>query len=270
MYLDRIVVTKKEEVEHLKSTLTISDAEKSIADLPPCRGFEDRLSRNRKRTMGLIAEVKKASPSKGLIREDFEPVELALAYEAAGADCISVLTDRVYFQGADEYLTQIRHAVNLPLIRKDFIIDPLQIYEARMIGADAVLLIAAILTKEQMQQYLQLARDLGMDALIEVHDERELDVVLELEGATLIGVNNRNLKTFEVDLNHTKMLIERMPEDVTIVSESGISSAEDIQWLTSIGAHAVLVGEHFMRQNDVSEAVHQLMGPLLQTANEQK
>lgn len=212
--------------------------------------------------MGLIAEVKKASPSKGLIREDFDPVELARTYEAAGADCLSVLTDVQYFQGANEYLTQIRQAVNLPLLRKDFIIDPLQIYEARLIGADAVLLIAAILSKQQLKDYLQLARDLGMDALIEVHDRSELETVLELQDASLIGVNNRNLHTFEVDLEHTRQLIDLMPKDVTIVSESGISSPEDIKWLASIGAHAVLIGEHFMRQPDVGAAVHHLMGSL--------
>jgi len=261
MYLDRIVVTKQEEVEQLKATLTVEHAERGIAKLPACRGFENALL-NRRRSMGLIAEVKKASPSKGLIRADFEPVGLAQTYEAAGADCISVLTDQPYFQGASEYLTQIRHAVDIPLLRKDFIIDPLQIYEARLIGADAILLIAALLSQRQMQDYLQLAKDLGMDVLIEVHDETELADVLQLEGATLIGVNNRNLRTFEVDLEHTRRLIEQMPQGVTIVSESGISRSEDIRWLESIGAHAVLVGEHFMRQDDVAEAVHHLLGPL--------
>lgn len=262
MYLDRIVVTKQEEVELLKSRLRVKDAERDIAQLPACRGFEHALSSARKRPMGLIAEVKKASPSKGLIREDFHPVELARTYEAAGADCLSVLTDVTYFQGANGYLTQIRQAVELPLLRKEFIIDPLQIYEARLIGADAVLLIAAILSKQQLKEYLQLARDLGMDALIEVHDRAELETVLELQGASLIGVNNRNLRTFEVDLEHTRQLIDLMPKDVTIVSESGISSPEDLKWLSSIGAHAVLIGEHFMRQQDVGAAVEQLMGPL--------
>lgn len=260
MYLDRIVATKKQEVELLKSNLTVSHAERGIAKLPACRGFREALTVKRKRQMGLIAEVKKASPSKGLIREHFEPVQLAAAYESAGADCISVLTDHAYFQGANEYLTMIRHAVSVPLLRKDFIIDPLQIYEARLIGADAILLIAAILTKQQLKDYHRLASDLGMDVLVEVHDEEELADVLEVEGVSLIGVNNRDLKTFEVDLDHTRKLIEKMPEGVTVVSESGISSPDDIRWLTSIGADAVLVGEHFMRQEDVAEAVRRLMG----------
>jgi len=268
MYLDRIVATKRQEVARLKETLSITDAERGIARLPACVGFERALSVARRRPVGLIAEVKKASPSKGLIRPDFEPVQIAREYEAAGADCISVLTDNPYFQGANEYLTQIRHAVSLPLLRKEFIIDPLQIYEARLIGADAILLIAAILTKRQLQDYLRLARDLGMDVLIEVHSREELETVLELDGATLIGVNNRNLKTFEVDLEHTKQLINLMPDHVTIVSESGISDPRDIRWLESIGAHAVLVGEHFMRQARVGEAVHQLMGPVFVRSEE--
>jgi len=268
MYLERIVATKQQEVARLKETLSVADAERGIAKLPACVGFERALAVKRRRPVGLIAEVKKASPSKGLIRPDFEPVQIAREYEAAGADCISVLTDNPYFQGANEYLTQIRHAVSLPLLRKDFIIDALQIYEARLIGADALLLIAAILTKQQLQDYLRLARDLGMDVLIEVHSREELETVLELDGATLIGVNNRNLKTFEVDLEHTRQLISLMPGNVTIVSESGISDPRDIRWLESIGAHAVLVGEHFMRQADVGEAVHQLMGPVLARSEE--
>lgn len=261
MYLDKIVVTKREEVERLRTMLHPAEAERRIAELEPCRGFAEALSAGKRhRSMGLIAEVKKASPSKGLIRPDFDPVQLARTYEAAGADCISVLTDEVYFQGANEYLTEIRRAVNRQLLRKDFIIDPLQIYEARLIGADAVLLIAAILSKQQLREYLRMARELGMDALIEVHSREELGMVLELDGVSLIGVNNRNLHTFEVDLEHTRQLIDLMPKDVTIISESGIASPQDIQWLESIGADAVLVGEYFMRQEDVAEAVHQLMG----------
>lgn len=269
MYLDKIVITKKEEVARLQESLTVQDAERGIGKLPACVGFEQALSQKRKRAVGLIAEVKKASPSKGLIRADFDPVKLAQTYEAAGADCISVLTDHVYFQGANEYLTQVRHAVQIPLLRKDFIIDPLQIYEARLIGADAILLIAAILTKQQLSDYSALARDLGMDVLFEVHSREELSTVLEVDGATLIGVNNRNLHTFEVDLEHTRQLIDLMPAGVTIVSESGIQDPKDIKWLETAGAHAVLVGEHFMRQDDVAAAVGHLMGPL-RTSTEQE
>lgn len=170
MFLDKIVATKQEEVAELKKGFTVSNMENIIADLPPCRGFKKALKEGRSRNMGLIAEVKKASPSKGLIRADFQPVEIARIYEKAGADCLSVLTDQPYFQGANAYLRRVREAVGKPILRKDFTIDPLQIYEARVIGADAVLLIAAILTDEQLKTFRKLAHDLGMDALVEVHD----------------------------------------------------------------------------------------------------
>lgn len=261
MFLDRIVATKLQEVEQLKASTSIAELERKIAELPACRGFIHSLTQNRKRKMGLIAEVKKASPSKGLIRADFAPDVLAAAYEKAGADCISVLTDAPYFQGANEYLQQVKQTVRVPLLRKDFTLDPIQIYEARAIGADAILLIAAILTQEQMRDYLQLAADLGMDTLVEVHDRKELETVLELD-AQLIGINNRNLHTFVTDLRTTEQLIPLIPKTATIVSESGIAGAGDIHYLGGIGAHAVLVGEHLMRQNDVERAVHDLMGPL--------
>lgn len=266
MYLERIVATKQREVEQLQTVLQKHEAERKIAQMPACRGFTSALAKRRKRRMGLIAEVKKASPSKGLIRPDFHPVRLAQAYERAGADCISILTDAPYFQGANAYLQNIREAVHVPLLRKDFIIDPLQIYEARLLGADAVLFIVAILSQQQLREYLQLAHDLGMDALVEVHSREELERVLELDSASLIGVNNRNLHTFEVDLDHTRQLMELMPKNVTTVSESGIASRQDIEWLTEIGAHAVLVGEHFMRQPDVEQAVIELLGPVSETS----
>ncbi|MDF2963456.1 MAG: indole-3-glycerol phosphate synthase, partial [Paenibacillus sp.] len=234
--------------------------EKDIASLPNCLGFERALAAGRNRSMGLIAEVKKASPSKGLIRADFEPVRLAQAYEAAGTDCISVLTDVEYFQGSNEYLSQVRQSVRVPILRKDFTIDLHQIYEARLIGADAVLLIAAILTTAQMKEFSAAARNIGLDVLIEVHDKEELDRVLELDAPTLIGINNRNLKTFVTDLKTTEELIAHMPKGVTVVSESGISQPSEIAYLQSIGAEAVLVGEHFMRQPVVEQAVHDLMG----------
>jgi indole-3-glycerol phosphate synthase len=258
MFLDRIVVTKLQEVEQLKQHLKISDAEREIADMPACRGFYQALTTRKQRSMGLIAEVKKASPSKGLIREDFHPVELALAYERAGADCISVLTDSDYFQGSNEYLKTVREAVNLPLLRKDFTIDETQIYEARLIGADAILLIAAILTTEQMRSYMALAKDLGLDTLLEVHDREELERALELD-AVLIGINNRNLQTFVTDLRTTEDLIRHIPTGKTVVSESGISSPQEMDYLQSVVAHAVLIGEHFMRQPSIEGAVLDLM-----------
>ncbi|MDB4867038.1 MAG: trpC [Cohnella sp.] len=261
MFLDRIVATKRHEVEILHRTLSVASAEKAISELPVGRGFE-RALRNRRRPVGLIAEVKKASPSKGLIRPDFHPVTLARSYEEAGTDCISVLTDTEYFQGSNAYLKQIREAVPVPLLRKDFTIDERQIYEARLIGADAILLIAAILTPAQLGSFYQLARDLGLDVLVEVHNRAELEMVLDMGRATLIGVNNRNLHTFETDLKVTEQLIGLMPPGVAAVSESAISTIDDIAFVRAAGAQAVLVGEHFMRQPDPGAAVASLLGPV--------
>ncbi|GJM68255.1 indole-3-glycerol phosphate synthase [Paenibacillus macerans] len=243
---------------------SLADAERRIAELAPARGFHRALASGRKREMGLIAEVKKASPSKGLIRPDFHPVELAKSYEAAGTDCISVLTDETYFQGSGAYLSAIREAVKVPLLRKDFVIDERQIYEARLLGADAVLLIAAILSDAQLRDYLKTAAALGLDALVEVHDREEMERVLALGTAGLIGINNRNLRTFEVSLETTAALAELVPPEVTLISESGIRTREDIAYLAANGAKGVLIGETFMRQADVGQAVHELMGLLPQ------
>jgi indole-3-glycerol phosphate synthase len=267
MFLDRIVATKRIEVEALRRGLSLAEAESRISGLSPCRGFEQAL-RSRRRPVGLIAEVKKASPSKGLIREEFHPVKLAQSYEAAGTDCISVLTDRDYFQGSSDYLTRIREAVKVPLLRKDFIIDERQIHEARLIGSDAILLIAAILTQAQLSSFYDLAKEIGMDVLVEVHDRRELETVLGIGKATLIGVNNRNLSTFETDLRVTEELIGLLPDGVLAVSESAISTPEDIAFVRGAGAQAVLVGEHFMRQPDPGEAVNLLLGPAAVSAEE--
>lgn len=261
MYLDRIVATKKKEVELLKREVGLARLEKEAAAAPPPRKFADAL-RNRKRTsVGLIAEVKKASPSKGLIRPDFHPAEIARAYDRAGADCLSVLTDREYFQGGNEVLRAVRQTVDLPILRKDFVIDESQVYEARAIGADAVLLIAAILSPDRLAALHAEAAALGMDVLVEVHDPAELEAVLELD-ATLIGVNNRNLHTFVTDLAVTEALLGRIPDHVVKVSESGISVPEDIARVTKAGADAVLIGEHFMRQASIEGAVNGLLGPL--------
>jgi len=266
MFLDRIVATKKKEVEALKEGFSLQAVEKSISELPSCRGFLKSVTEGRHRSMGLIAEVKKASPSKGLIRQDFDPVQLAMGYRDAGADCISVLTDRDYFQGHNDYLKAVRASVDVPLLRKDFTIDYRQIYEARLIGADAVLLIAAILTTQEMKQFLELSRDLGLDALVEVHDREELERVLELD-AELIGINNRNLRTFVTDIKTTEDLIAMIPPGKTVISESGIGRPEEIGYLLDIGAHGVLVGEHFMRQPNVGEAVEKLLGPVEKGVN---
>ncbi|WP_438351263.1 indole-3-glycerol phosphate synthase TrpC [Paenibacillus sp. FA6] len=262
MYLDKIVLTKVKEVEEFAKTFDLSIAERDIADMPQTRGFQRALSERNRRDMGLIAEVKKASPSKGLIRPDFDPVEIALAYEKAGADCLSVLTDVDYFQGSGEYLKAVHAAVKLPLLRKDFIIDERQIYEARLLGADAILLIASILEPAQISSFIKTAAAIGLDSLIEVHSAQELENVLHLDQASLIGINNRNLQTFETSLETTAKLIAMIPKGITIISESGISSTEDMAFLTQAGANGVLIGEYFMRQNDVGLAVNELMGPL--------
>lgn len=262
MYLDQIVATKHKEVEELAKHFQLQDAVKKIATRPSTRGFEHALSVRRNRPLGLIAEVKKASPSKGLIRPDFHPVDIALAYEKAGADCISVLTDVTYFQGSADYLREIHEAVSIPLLRKDFIIDERQIYEARLLGADAVLLIAAILEPKVLGQFHDTAKDLGMDVLVEVHDSEELKSVLELGKATLVGVNNRNLRTFETRLQTTEELIAMIPDNVTLISESGITGSEDVTYLHGVGAKGILVGEHLMRKGDVGQAVLDLMSGL--------
>lgn len=259
-YLDRIVATKIEEVAKLKQSFDLSAAERKISLMPNTKGFEQALSKKHSRGMGLIAEVKKASPSKGLIRPDFDPVHIAKAYEEAGTDCISVLTDEQYFQGQVAYLTDISNEVSVPLLRKDFIISELQIAEARLIGADAILLIASILTQEQMGAYHQYAKDLGLDVLVEVHDEHELKKVLDLNVATLIGINNRNLKSFETDLNTTALLSKQVPASITLISESGIRTKADVDFLKTTGAKGILVGEQFMRNENVGEAVLELMG----------
>ncbi|MFD1774169.1 indole-3-glycerol phosphate synthase TrpC [Paenibacillus rhizophilus] len=267
MYLDKIVATKIKEVETLSASFSLSEVEREIAGLPAARGFRRALTLGRKRDIGLIAEVKKASPSKGLIRADFDPVQIAKAYEAGGTDCLSVLTDRQYFQGSGEYLQQVRQAVSLPLLRKDFIIDEKQIYEARLLGADAVLLIAAILTSAVLSSFTDTAGSLGLDVLIEVHDRSELEGVLDTGKAqlshVLLGINNRNLHTFETSLATTAELAALAPDGVPLISESGIAGPEDIAYLKANGADGVLVGEYFMRQQDVEQAVGTLLGPVL-------
>jgi indole-3-glycerol phosphate synthase len=259
MFLDKIVAVKKQEVERLRERTNLAALEREIAALPPTLGFRAALTERANRPMALIAEVKKASPSKGLIRPDFDPVAIAKAYEAAGADCLSVLTDEPHFQGSNAYLTAVREGVRLPLLRKDFTIDPLHIYEARAIGADAILLIAAILTGGEMKRFLSEAAGLGLDAIVEVHNREELEVALEI-GANLVGINNRNLKTFVTDLAVTEELLALIPNDRFVISESGISKPDEVARVYEAGARAVLVGEHFMRQPDVGGAVTALMG----------
>ncbi|MEW9669756.1 indole-3-glycerol phosphate synthase TrpC [Ammoniphilus sp. 3BR4] len=257
--LHKIVEQKKKEIEVLKQELNSNQAEKIIADLLPTRPFVNRLIQSH-RPVSVIAEVKKASPSKGIIRPDFDPLAIAAAYQKAQVDAMSVLTDVTFFQGSKEYLQLIRQESDTPIIRKDFLIDPLQVYEARIMGADCILLIAAILTPQQLAELSSLAESLDLDVLIEVHSQEELEQVLANTSPSLIGINNRNLKTFETSLKTTEELLKYIPTGLPVVSESGIHSSDDIRYLRSLGVRAVLVGEHFMRQQNITQAVEELVG----------
>ncbi len=252
MILDTIVEQKKIEVAELRKRGIISPGE-----VDPPRGFQQALTSYP--GIALIAEAKKASPSKGVICEDFRPAEIARRYEAGGAQCISVLTDEKFFQGHLDYLSLVRKTVKLPVLRKDFTIDELQIKEARAHGADAVLLIAAILSQNQMAEFLAYAHELGMDVLVEVHDERELEMALAIN-SPLIGINNRNLNDFSVDLNTTLRLKKEIPAGIPVVSESGIRNVDDIKHLAAHDICAVLVGESLMRAGDKDGSLRELMG----------
>lgn len=244
--LHRILETKREEIELRRRAIPLTDLRARLADATPTRGFHPAL-RHTRNPIALIAEIKRASPSKGVIREDFDPLRIAEQYHEAGADALSVLTDTPYFQGKPEYLTDARARVPLPALRKDFILDAYQIYESRVLGADAILLIVAALPdRAQLHDLRALAESLGMDALVEVHDEWELETAIE-SGATLIGVNNRDLRTFDVSLETTLRLLRYFPEETTRVSESGIETADDVRRLRAAGVHALLVGETLMR-----------------------
>ncbi|MGA3170114.1 MAG: indole-3-glycerol phosphate synthase TrpC [Chthoniobacteraceae bacterium] len=222
------------------------------------RSFRQAIDRGPE-SLGLIAEVKKASPSAGVIAQAFDPVQIARAYQSAGANAISVLTDEPFFQGSLSHLTKVRAAVDLPVLRKDFILHESQIYEAAVAGADAILLIVAALDQPDLERLLALAVDLQLDALVEVHTLDELDRALQTD-ATIIGINNRNLATFQVDLNTTQELAEQVPDDITLVSESGIKTPEDTRLLLDCGCNAILVGETLMRAADVHAAVEDLLG----------
>ncbi len=251
--LKKIILRKEQEIIERKQQASQGRLmEQALEALmtSPVRGFvksmQQRLDANQ---AAVIAEVKKASPSKGVIREDFNPAEIAKSYEEGGASCLSVLTDIDFFQGADEYLKQARAACKLPVIRKDFIVDTYQVYEARAMGADCILLIVAVLSDEQIAKLYQLALDLKMDVLIEVHDEAELHRALPF-GATLVGINNRNLRNFETSLNTTIELLEQIPADRIVVTESGIHTTADVKLMRDHNVNAFLVGEAFMRADE--------------------
>lgn len=254
--LDKIVASKREEIAALKEARPVSRLESSLATAPQLRDFAGAL--RRRGPVALIAEVKRASPSAGLIRPDFDPISIARTYAAHGAACISVLTDQKFFQGSLTDLQQVRAAVNVPVLRKDFILDRYQILEARTAGADCVLLIAECLPQDELAELHAYAGTLGLQTLIELYEPENLERVLSLRPA-LIGVNNRNLKTMQTDLGHSLRLRQRVPDDVLFVSESGIHSRADVDRLQEHGIQAMLVGETLMRSEEIGAKMRELL-----------
>lgn len=264
--LEKIVWHKETEVTRLREKMPLRNLQRQVQALPETRGFIKALrQQSEKQSPALIAEVKKASPSKGVIREDFDPVEIAKSYESGGATCLSVLTDEAFFQGSFTYLSQIRQAVELPLLCKEFIIYPYQIYQARLAGADAVLLIAAILTDEDLKYFTKIAKVLGLDALVETHTVEEFERVIAIDGVEMIGVNNRNLEDFSVSLETTARVVEQFGDaiaqkNILLVGESGIHTPSDVNTVTQAGAKAILVGESLVKHPNPGAAIALLLG----------
>lgn len=258
MILEKILAYKRKKVEEEKKEVPL---EKLLSVMEKCgeaRDFKYPFQNNRG-ILGIIAEIKKASPSRGVIREDFDPVEIARCYEKNRVEAISVLTEDGFFRGDTGYLTGIRKMTSVPLLRKDFIIDPYQIYQSKVLGADAVLLIAAALTGRELASFLEIAAEIGLHCLVEVHDRYELETVLET-GAEIIGINNRDLRTFKTSLTITEKLIKHIPRNKIVISESGIKSREDMLYLQDLGVDGVLIGESLMKAESMDEKLRELRG----------
>ena len=256
--LKKILDRKAQEISERQAKMSLADLDAVIAEVDACRGFCNALkARIDQKRPAVIAEIKKASPSKGLIREDFDPSAIAASYADNGAACLSVLTDKDFFQGDEDYLKQARAACQLPVIRKDFMVDPWQIAESRAIGADCILLIVAALSKEQLKELADCTRQYGMDFLVEVHNQEELELALSLD-ANMVGINNRDLHTFKTSLSVTYNLLKTIPEEVAVVTESGIHIREDVEEMLAHGVYGFLVGESFMRAAEPGEKLKEL------------
>jgi len=255
--LKEIILKKKERILFAKQQLPEEELKIKVQALPPCRPFLEAI--NKPHTISLIAEIKKQSPSRGIIRQEFAPLDIAKIYSDAGVQAISVLTEEDFFAGNISYINEIKNLVELPILRKDFILEPYQVYESRFFGADAILLIADLLSKEKLAQLIELADNLGLDYLVEVHTDKELKKVLSLK-IPLIGINNRDLHTLEVDFKTTEKLIILTPKDKIVVVESGIKSHQDVLFLKILGVKAVLIGEAFMEAPDIKRKIEEVMG----------
>jgi len=256
MILSKIIQEKRKHVEAAKQHLSQKELMDKVSRIYIKSAFKKNISRGH--GINLIAELKKASPTRGIIRGDFNPVKIALTYQAQGASAVSVLTDERFFEGRLEYLKEVKERVAIPVLRKDFIIDEYQLYESVLWGADAVLLIADILTMDELKKFLDISKDLGMDCLVEVHNEEDINKALS-SGATIIGMNNRDLHTFKIDIATTQRLIRLIPDTKVRVSESGIKTYEDVMFLKSLGVNAVLIGEAFMEADDIASKVREVM-----------
>ncbi|MDT8299872.1 MAG: indole-3-glycerol phosphate synthase TrpC [Sedimentisphaerales bacterium] len=263
--LDKIIADKRHEVRTRKEKVSLEELKEQVRTMPKCRNFYKAITKPNRRGINVIAEVKKASPSQGVIREDFEPVAIAKTYQKCGADAISVLTDEKYFQGRLEYINQIRGAVDLPVLRKDFIIEPWQVYEARAAGADAILLIGEALKPGELADMMILAAELTLTVLLEVHHADTLMAVRSMigfpkKGYSVLGINNRNLTTMQVDLNNTSRLAELVDNKNELVAESGIKTRADVEKLKSVGVSAVLIGQTLCEYPDIAEKFAELFG----------